>query len=335
MKPRIIPRPPIDVKHIHFLMMLAEHGTVSKAASVLGLTQPALSEHIARLEKKLNMRLVTRGPRGVTLTETGNILIRDGHRLVEAAENLADRVRSAGSAIGGHVSIGLPPSLSAILSIPLAETVRLEYPDIKLHISEGLSGHVADWVDQEIVDIGFVYAYPQRSSFQAEPVVREEMFIVAAHDNVPVPADENGNYTLSACDLSKLPLAMPSLSHSSRRTIERFARANNIGLNIMLEIDSLYQIVEIVGRASAYTFLPHGPVAQQVESGKFVLVKIVNPSFFRTIYLTRKSARPMSAASLKVESIILTIIRELLDRYHLNAQLVTDGSRLESFDPYD
>lgn len=312
--------PAIDIKHVHYFLMLAKHGSISKAASALGLAQPSLSEHIARLEKKLNTRLAIRGPRGVTLTEAGRFLALEGRTLVDAADNITTNLRQLGDEVAGPVLVGLPPSLSQIASVPLAETVRLETPGIKLHLTEGLSGHIIDWIENDSIDFGFVYANPQNATFQITPVMEEEIFVVAAEDNMPVDPDSNGNYSIRAADLGQLPLVMPGLPHSARRAIEQFARSNGLTLDVVVELNSLSQIVEMVGRASAYTILPHAAVADGVASGRLKLIRIVEPTFMRTAYLARKQTRSASMASMKVEQMVLNIIKEMVERYGLHAR---------------
>lgn len=314
--------PAIDIKHVHYFLMLAKHGSISKAANALGLAQPSLSEHIARLEARLNTKLAIRGPRGVTMTEAGQYLAREGHILIGAARTLTDDIRSIVNDLRGNVSIGLPPSLSHLLSIPLTETVRLEMPDVSLHISEGLSGHLLEWLDQEKIDLGFVYTAPPSASFQAEQVMEEEMFLVSASDDIPVALDENGEYIIDALQLGSLPLVMPSPPHTARLCIDQFAKANGVDLNIIVELDSLPRILEMVNRASAYTILPHAAVAEMVSTGELTLVRIKNPTFLRTIYLIRKRMRSISMVSLRTERIALQIMNEMLERYRLNARML-------------
>lgn len=320
----------IDIKHVEYFLMLAKHGSISKAAHALGLAQPSLSEHIARLEVRLNTKLAIRGPRGVTLTEAGRLLTREGHKLIEVAKALTESVRELGQDLQGTVSVALPPSLSMLVGIPLAETLRVEAPGIKLHLSEGLTGHILEWIDAEQVDLGFVYSAPPSTSFQSEPVLEEEIFVVAAADDVPVPPQPDGSYVIDAAQMGELPLVMPGLPHSARLAIERFARANDISLNVIVEIDSLTQIVEMVGRASAYTILPHAPVADAVAAGRLALVRIRNPGFQRTAYLTRKRSRPVSMVSLTVERTLTQILQEMVERYDLNARYLGDpkGSQI-------
>lgn len=310
----------IDVKHVEYFLMLAKHGSISKAAQALGLAQPSLSEHIARLEARLNTRLAIRGPRGVTLTEAGRVLTRDGRKLIELAAALTASVREAGEDTQGKVAVAMPPSLSTLLGIPLAETLRIEAPGIRLNLSEGLSGFILDWIENEEIDLGFVYTPPSSVTFQGDAVLEEELFLVAAEDNLPVEPDPDGGYSIEAARLGDLPLVMPSMPHSARSSIERFAHANGIELNVILEINSLSQIVEMVSRASGYSLLPHAPIAEAVSAGRLVLMRLRNPGFKRTAYLTRKRGRAVSTASLMVERTLLSILGELVKRYDLHAK---------------
>lgn len=314
--------PAIDIKHVHYLMMLERLGSISKAATALGVAQPSLSENITRLERKLNTRLAIRSPRGVTLTEAGRYLALEGKSLVEVADKITKSLRQLGNDLSGTVSIGLPPSLSQIASVPLAETSRLELPGIKLELTEGLSGHIVEWLADETLDFGFTYWNPQHQDIQITPVLKEEMFLVSAHDDVPVSRDANGELAIRADALGHVPLVLPSRPHTARRAADHFAQANGIDLNIEVELNSLSQIVELVSRASACTLLPRAALANSLAERRLALTRIVEPSYLRTTYLARKQSRVASLASMKVEQTVLSIIREMIERYDLHASFI-------------
>lgn len=147
------------------------------------------------------------------------------------------------------------------------------------------------------------------------------MFLITAADDCPLEPDAQGNRVIQARKLADLPLVAPSLPHSARRVIETYARSNGIRLNVVVEMDSLSQIIEMVSRASAYTVLPQATVADAVASGKLALVRFVEPTFARTVYLTRKRTRTASMASLVVQQTVLQVLRELVARYGLRANL--------------
>jgi LysR family nitrogen assimilation transcriptional regulator len=317
--------PVLDLRQLHYFVALAEHGSISAAAAALGLAQPSVSENIAKLEQRLNTQLAIRGPRGVTLTEAGRALATQGRDLLLSAAVLADEVRQVGGEVRGPVSIGFPPSLSLMLSVPLAETVHSELPNVRLHVAEGMSGNIFEWVEVEKLDMGCVYVSPDSAVFETHPIMTEELFLVAASDNLPADPDESGTLSVKVEALRNLPLVMPSMPQGARRVVERYARAHGVALNVVIEMDSLPQIIEIVQRASAYTVLPHAAVTGPVEAGQLSLIH-VEPSLLRTAYLTRKRSRPASTASLAVQATMMKIIQEIIDRYHLKAEL-TDFAR--------
>lgn len=312
--------PILDLRQLNYFVALAEHGSISAAAAALGLAQPSVSENIAKLEERLNTQLAIRGPRGVTLTEAGRALATRGRDLLLSAAVLADEVRQIGGEARGPVSIGFPPSLSLLLSVPLAETVHSELKNVRLHVAEGMSGNIFEWIESEKLDMGCVYVAPDSAVFETHPIMTEELFVVAASDDLPGEPDETGVVTLRVEALRELPLVMPSLPQGARRVVERYARANGVTLNVVIEMDSLPQIIEIVQRASACSVLPHAAVTGPVEAGMLALVRL-DPPLLRTAYLTRKRSRPASAASIAVQGKMMQIVQEMIDRYHLKAEL--------------
>lgn len=317
--------PALDLRQLHYFIALAEHGSISAAAAALGLAQPSVSENITKLEQKLDTQLAIRGPRGVTLTEAGRMLASQGRDLLVASVILAENVRQVGGEIRGPVSIGFPPSLGLLLSVPLAETIYSELPNVRLHVAEALSVHVFELIEAEKLDLGCVFEIPDSAVFETHPIMTEEMFIVAAPDNLPAlaDADASGMPTVKVEALRELPLVMPSPSQGVRRLVERYARACGVALNVVIEMDSLPQMIEIVGRASAYTILPHVAVAKVAAAGQLTLIRINEPPLQRTAYLTRKRSRPASTASLAVQAVMMQIVKEMVERYRIRAQLTS------------
>lgn len=308
----------IDIKHVDYFLTLAKHGSISKAAHALGLAQPSLTEHIIRLETRLNTKLAIRGPRGITLTEAGQLLSHRGHALIEMAQTLTNSIRELGQEVRGTVSVSIPPSLG-MLSIPLLETLRIEAPEIKLLLREGMTGHTLEWLQQEKIDIGFVYGPPPNAAFQYSPVLEEELFLVAAEDNIPCKPDADGTYSITPSRLCELPLAMPSRQQTYRLALENSSRPIFDNLNIIIELDSLSQIIDMVNRASAYSILPHIAVANAVSMGRIALVKIKDTNLKVKTYIARDRSRAASMASMVVERILLQILKENVDRYDLQA----------------
>jgi LysR family nitrogen assimilation transcriptional regulator len=313
--------PPIDLRQLHYFLAIAEHGSISAAAPVLGVAQPSLSEYISRLEECLDTQLIVRSPRGIQLTEAGVALVGHARELLRNAALAVEDVRHHGTNARGPASIGLPPSISMLISVPVAETLHAEHPEIRLYISEAFPGDIEEHVIAGKVDLGCVFEKPERSQLTAKPILVEDLFLVTAPDNwpaAPIGADGRAEKPASLAEVARLPLVLSRY----RQQIERAAKAAGLHLNVIAEIDSLPQLVAMVARASAYTILTHSAIFNYVKSGAIAMVPIVEPSIQRTVYLIRKRSRPISLASLLLEQSIAPILRELLQRHEISARIV-------------
>jgi LysR family nitrogen assimilation transcriptional regulator len=311
----------ISFKQLSYFLALAEHGSISAAASAMNMAQPSLSENIAKLEKALDVQLAIRGSRGIQMTEAGMALVRRGHDLLKGLDDLVEEIRTLSGEPRGPVSVGLPPSLSILLSVPLLETIHSEYPGIRLHIAEAMSGDIVEWINTERIDFGCAYEAYDSLPYTFDPLLTEELFLVTAPDNWPGVIESNGiaRDPIKAKDLGGLPLVLTSPTHGARKLQEKFARSIGVQFNVVAAIDALPHIVEMVSRASAYTILSHGAVASQVANGSLALVRIVEPSITRTAYVVRKRSRPITAASALVETRIFSIVKEMVERYKITA----------------
>ena len=313
----------IDLRQLRFLVAVAETGTISGAAALTGVTQPSLSEAVIKLEDQLDTRLVTRSPRGVQLTEAGHAFVAYARKFLSDMENAWDDVRRIGGTSGGEVSIALPPSLAILLSVPLAETLRIEHPEIKLRISEGMSGTVRDWVMTDDVNLGVIYQGQDCSHLKSVHFLTEDLFFIHAVDDVPedLSPPKSPLTAIDFADVARLPLIMPSQRHGLRAYIEMVARSEGLKLNVDMEIDSLRHISSIVSRASGYTVQSHAAVFELVHQGQLQMTPIRNPVLRRNAYVVHKRERPLSVAAQIVQSTLLGILRELVDRHRIRAIL--------------
>ncbi len=126
----------IDVTSLRLLRAIAETGTITAAAAELGYTQPAVSQHVRRLERRLGMPVLERHPRGVRLTEAGAVLARHG-AFVAAAVDAAEReVTTLGALQAGRVRLVSFPSASATLVPAALAQLRQQAPGVQVCIIE-------------------------------------------------------------------------------------------------------------------------------------------------------------------------------------------------------
>lgn len=302
----------MDIRQLRYFIAIAEEGSISAAAERLHVAQPSLSQQVLRLEGHLGVPLLERSSRGVTLTEAGHILLDRARAIVAALERAADEVRQAGTVPQGAVSFGLPSSVSMVLSVPLAETVRIELPRIRLRAIEAMSGFIQDWLMDQTIDLGILYDVRAVRHLTHTPLMTEELCFFSAPDAWPFPSPPGAAVTLA--DLAAVDLVLPSQSHGLRAMIDAHARAQGVSLNVVVEMDALSQIKTLVGRGSGHTILAPAAAIDRVERGELVMAPIVEPALIRPVYLVRNPARPLTQASRAVETVALQVIDDLVRR---------------------
>src|SRR5258707_3611917 len=98
----------MDVRQLRYFVRIAELGSVSAASHRLGVAQPSLSQHIKHLEQELGVDLLIRSSRGVSLTDSGQILLYHATSIVNAVDVAVPEIKDRSGAASGSVSIGVP-----------------------------------------------------------------------------------------------------------------------------------------------------------------------------------------------------------------------------------
>src|ERR1700754_3481636 len=106
----------LDLRQLRYFVLVAEAESLSRASATLSIAQSALSRQIRKLEDNLGMPLLYRHGRGVTLTEEGAKLLSNAKPILSRIEEIERQLKADRKAVRGAVKLGLPPSISAVLS---------------------------------------------------------------------------------------------------------------------------------------------------------------------------------------------------------------------------
>lgn len=302
----------MDVRQMRYFVAIAEEGSLSAAAHRLRVAQPSLSQQVIGLERELGVTLLDRSPRGVTPTASGEVLLHHARRVIEAMEAAREAVRRSGAEPQGEVAFGLPSSIAAVLSVPLAETVRLELPKVRLRVIDAMSGFIKEWLEDQSIDLGMLYDVGSVRHLSHRQLVTEALQFFSAPDAWPF--DGPPGTPVALADLEGLDLVLPSPHHGLRAMIDRIARPAGVALTVGTEMDGLAQIKALVARGSGHTILAPAAAFDAVERGELVTAPIVEPVMTRPVFLVRNPARPATRAGREVERITLEVVRDLVGR---------------------
>ena len=199
-----------------------------------------------------------------------------------------------------------------VLTVPLAETVWLDLPKVRLRAINAMSGFIQEWLEDQSIDIGFLYDISSVKHLKYQEIMTEELQFFSAPDAWPFESRTGSDVTLS--QLAKLDLVLPSSHHGLRKLIDRTSKSNGIELKISSEMDALNQIKTMVSRGSGHTILAPAAAHDFVQRGELIAANITDPQIVRPVFIVRNPSKPISTASREVERIAITVVRDLLTR---------------------
>lgn len=316
----------MEIRQLEYFRTIAENGSLASAAEVIGIAQPSLSIQLKNLEGRIGTQLFVRSPRGVTLTDAGAVLLERANEILALVERTKHEVRQAGATPSGKVVFGFPSSVSMVLSVPLAETIRLEFPEIRLRAVDAMSGFIKEWLEEQTIDLAILYETSGLKNAEVTRLLEEEMHFYAPPDLWPL--DTQPGEPVRLADLKDTELVLPSKSHGLRMLIDRATKSKFVELNIVVEMDSLTQIKSLVSRGSAFTILAPAAAEDFEERGELVSSKITDPVISRPVYLVRNPEKPKTKASFEVEKSTIEVVTDLVNRGHWPGKLLNSKEKI-------
>ena len=293
----------MDLKQIRTFIYVANLRSFSKAARALNVAQPAVSRHVQSLENDLRTQLLFRTARGVVLTEAGATLVTMGENLLSEAERVRETVMRAPEKATGRVVVGLPPSLSPILAAFLVDECRRLAPDVTLHIMEGLSIFLEEWLSLGRIDMAVLTDLGEHPTLNRKLLVSEEMVLVGGASTIRALPDP-----VSVDQIASLQLV---ITHGFRGVIDQLVREAGLQLTYALELDSIGLIKEMLARGTFATILPYALVRQEPFAGKVDIRSIRDPKLVRNLVIATNSKRPVTSAMKTVRSIVTQQARDI------------------------
>jgi DNA-binding transcriptional LysR family regulator len=127
----------MELRDIEYFAVVAEHGSIGRAAEALGLSQPALSKSLRRLEASMDAKVVKRTPKGVELTSIGSALLAQVHRLRLTLSDISREAADLSQGRAGHVRLGAAAGFALDLLPTACGALLKEAPKVTMKISVG------------------------------------------------------------------------------------------------------------------------------------------------------------------------------------------------------
>jgi len=166
-----------DLRQLECFCAVARTGSFTKAADELGVSQPALSEQIAKLEQGLEAPLFERLSRRIELTAMGEAILGRSQALLEDASALPDLIERARAGVHGPLRLGAIPTILPFFLAPLLKGFTERYPDIDLHVREGTTAELVEQVLNGMMDVVVVSLPVEGAGLVMKELFRDPLYL--------------------------------------------------------------------------------------------------------------------------------------------------------------
>jgi len=280
----------MDLRQLEYFIHVAELGSFTRAAMVLGIGQPALSRQVRGLEVELRQTLFYRNGRGVRLTEAGKRLLAHGRTIQMQFEHARHDVEDARGSPVGRVTIGFPYAAGRALSVPLVLEFTRRYPRASLCITEGLTIHLYEWLLSGRIDIALLHDPVPSPSLDIRPMRIDDLLLLVRKES----ADPAVGEPVSMHEVASLPLIIPRRPHPLRMMVE--TQLANIGCKptIALEIDAVATIVSLVAQGAGHAIATRHAVAISDARDHLQMRRLAQPPMRSVLALAVSAERPLT-----------------------------------------
>jgi DNA-binding transcriptional LysR family regulator len=292
LRPRM-PSPAISVRQIHYFNLVQRVRRVSAAARGVNITQPALSEQLARLESTLGAPLFVRHDDGLTTTAAGDRFSPAAKAIEASFQRLSAGASAVAAPPSRRIAVGILPSVSqhGLLVNRIADAVlqvRERHPALKLVVQEGPNDTLQDWVMRGIVGLAIVET--SLPHVPRLPLGSSEGLAVVVHQKYdPLPAGP-----VRFQDLVRLPLVLPTHRFGLRQLLETAAEQRNLKIQPAIEVDALTMIAAVLARTRLCTVLPPSAVRRELAQGELTAHPIIEPTIARRLFVIYSGERSLS-----------------------------------------
>jgi len=300
----------LDIKRLHAFTKIIDLGSISRAANLLNIAQPALSQQLAGLENSFKQKLVIRSKSGVAPTAAGRELYKHAQILIKQLDRAMVEVSAGDGPLVGKVVVGLSPySSGSAISATLLATVREKLPGITLHLTEGFGFVYSEMVMTGRIDMAVIHGSGPMRGLSFTPLMRETFHLLAPED-LDLPLNENGAVPLA--DIAAIPLLLPPRSNFVRKRADMAFMRKQLTPNIVAEIEALSTLEEGVAMGLGSTILPLLVANRLAVPGRSRVYPICNSGIYEDVSLCVSDTIPDTEAALAVREILVDLVQSTI-----------------------
>ena len=299
----------MDFKQLRAFLTVSETGSVTRAAEMLNLVQPAVSRQLHLLEEDLGAELFERERHGMALTQAGRALLGYARRAMLELDRARAEIGGSEMGIGGLATIGLLPSTCDLLCGPLVSAVAEAHPGIRMRIATGYAGTLAQWLETGEVDAALLYGAVRSPHVQTSALIEEALWVVG-----PPSAKLRRNRPVPLASLVGQPMILPSPPHGIRTLVDHACAVSHVELTIAAETNAMSVQRSLAIGGHGLTILPAIAVAEDLVHKLASVAPLTDPKITRTIVLALPVNRAVGPHVRRVVDLLIQCAKDAVEQ---------------------
>ncbi|MDP2857429.1 MAG: LysR family transcriptional regulator [Bacillota bacterium] len=280
----------MELVQLRTFLKVAEHGSVTKAAAGLHLTQPAVTQHIRALERQFGTALFERTGRGMLLNGPGELLRDYARKALAAIEDGQQVIADIVQGRSGRLILAAGVTTSIFHLPRWLQSFREAHPDVDITVKTGRSREVARMALDREIDLGLVTSPVPHPDLEALPLFDEQIVLVGPPDSSPSP--------ITQATLSETPLILFPRGTGFRAYLDQVLAQAGAAPHVKMETDSVESIKGFVQVGLGMSFLPLSAVQAEIDAGLLVRVDVEGIApLTRTTAVVRRKDRYFGVAA--------------------------------------
>ncbi|NVB80622.1 MAG: hydrogen peroxide-inducible genes activator [Kofleriaceae bacterium] len=295
-----------SIRQLECIVAVAEHHSFRKAATALGISQPALSAHVQSAEETLGIQVFERDRRSVLVTPAGDDVVGRARIALEAVDAVSDAARRRAEPLVGPLRLGVIPTIAPYWLPALLPAVRKKFPKLELILREEQTARLLVQLAAGQIDVALL-AIPVPGDVTTAPIARES-FLLAAPRGAPIVHKRR----LSERDLEDETVLLLEDGHCLRDQALAVCERGGAVEAMEVRATSLPTLVQMVAGGLGITLLPEAAAEALVQPrGPVELAELGKPSPGRTIGLAWRT----SSARLREFRLLAETMSEAAEKF--------------------
>ena len=294
----------MNLRRLKYFVKIVDIGSLTQAADVLHIAQPALSQQLATLEGEVRQQLLVRTKRGVTPSEAGKVLYRHAQLILRQCDQAQVDMVAAGRGLSGAVSVGLAPgTAAATLALPLLRILRARHPGVLPYLNESYGSTLSELIMNGRMDLAVLYGGKVAvHGLSFLPLLREPLYLVGPK-SLPAPPE-----VVPLKALAEMDLYLPRPYNVVRRLVDEAFMAAGMVPRVLAEIESAGTLGAVIADGLGMSILPASMAREVVQGGSAWQSRIVEPVIEAPLALCQSDHLPLSEPAQAVKEILLELV---------------------------